>query len=475
MSRSHDSPVLTAFLTWVMGLSLAGAAVMLLIALVTWHLGGLLGRLVLTFAALLVGSLLAHVQLHAGRRAKGAARLLVALGLGAILTALVSCLLLVWTGLRQDLLVWRIWWISMVPSVFVTHLILLHATVGRGSGLVELLTGLCVVWAGLMAFYLGFRGRLFEGIPAAYFWVGALPAAGAVLGSAHLALRRVLRRARPGDAPRRGALAGVLVSYLVVAVAAFYIGRATAPGAPRDDPNDRLLAGRHPRRGAPFIQAAQIENLAPRLKPGDILLTRGGSSPANPWLPGFWRHAGLYVGELNHLRTLGVADHPSVRKHLTAYLTLAADNRPNTVIEVRNEGVVFNSLTRSLRGDYAAVLRPRLTGPQIAAAVVGAFENVGKPCDFNFDLDDTTRVACTQLVRLAYQEALRLPLQRVLGRSTLPANGIARKYAAEAARADRQLDFVCFLDAAPARGRAVEADEAAFRQSADRRTPPALP
>jgi hypothetical protein len=49
-----------------------------------------------------------------------------------------------------------------------------------------------------------------------------------------------------------------------------------------------------------------------------------------------------------------------------------------------------------------------------------------------------------------------------MGRMTLPALEIAKKFAAERTRDDRDLDFVTFLDAVPAESRARFASEDEF-------------
>jgi hypothetical protein len=495
MRRSADRTALVGFLQGVLGISLAGAIVMLLVAAVLRGFGTARAQVLLTFVGLFFGSLLMQVQLRARRRAERGVSTLLAIGVAVILISQISFLVLVWTNWKTATFVWRIWWVSMVPSVFVTHLILLRGAAGRHGNLVELLTGFCVLWAGLMILYLGLRRDMLAGISPAYLWVGAVPAAGTVLGSVYVVTRRALRRARPGAASKRATVAGVLMSLLVTAVAGFYVGRATAGRGRQlsEDPNALIAAagkdlleqlgkdkyGIQARvatflgdtrivRRPPFIGIDQIEKLQSRLRPGDILLERRNWYLSNPALPGFWPHAALYIGHVEDLKRLGVTNHPSFRKHLGAYFTAAPDGRGNTVIEAVSEGVILNSLTHSLHADYAAVLRPRLSEKQVAAAIVRAFEHLGKPYDFNFDFDDTDKLVCTQLIYVSYAGMVNFPLQRVMGRSTLPANEIARKYAAEAGRADRQLDFVLFLDAAPARGVAFEADEAAFRESLKR-------
>jgi len=494
MARHLDRTPLIGLLAGVMAASLAGALLMLLIAAVMGSLGVVRAQVLLTFVCLLLGSLLMQVQLGSRRRERGGS-LLPAVGVAVILVSQVAFLTLVWTDWKTSTFVWRTWWVSMVPSVLVTHLMLLRVWAGRRGGVIEMLTGICIVWAGLMILYLGLRKDMLAGISPAYLWIGAVPAAGTVIGSLIVLARRLLRSARPGTLGKRAALGAVMMSHLVVAVAGFYFGRATAGRREelRRDPNALVGAAggdlreqfRKDKYGAitkvatylgdtrivtrpPFIRLEQIEKLEPRLQPGDILLERRNWYLSNPWLPGFWPHAALYVGRIEQLEQLGIGTHPAVLKQQAGYLAKAEDGRANTVIEAVSEGVIFNSLTHSTHADYVAVLRPRLARGQIAAAIARAFEQVGKPYDFNFDFDDTSKLVCTQLVYVAYEGLLSFPLQRIMGRRTLPANEIARTCLAQAGRADRQLDFVLFLDAAPARAAAFEADQAAFRQSVDR-------
>jgi hypothetical protein len=327
-----------------------------------------------------------------------------------------------------------------------------------------------------------------------YLWVLVFPTIGTGVGSLYLIIRRVLGVARPGSISKGAAVTGVLLSHLATAVVAYFVGQATAarpaaqsqPEAPaalaasaRADVARQLNQSLYVAQSnvatymgdtrivsrPPFIKAGQVEAIESRLEPGDILLERANWYLSNPSLPGFWKHAALYVGRLEDLKRLGIADDPAVQQHLGDYLKPHEDGRAKTVIEAVSEGVLLNSLTKSLHADYAAVLRPRVTTRQKATAITRAFANLGKPYDFNFDFEDTTKLVCTQVVYLSYQDVLAFGLQRILGRTTLPANEIARKYATEAGRDDRQLDFVLFIDAIPSRGTAVEATEAEFRKS----------
>jgi len=219
---------------------------------------------------------------------------------------------------------------------------------------------------------------------------------------------------------------------------------------------------------APFVSIKMIHEFQKQLKPGDIILERRNWFLSNAFLPGFWPHAALYVGGVEDLRRLGVADHPEVVKRLDEYLEKAADGEPHTVIESVSEGVVFSSLVEATHADYIAVLRPRLPEEKIAEAITRAFRHQGKPYDFEFDFFTSDKLVCTELVYRSYEGMLHFDLVQVMGRDTLPALEIVRKFAKERDQPDRDLDFVFFLDGDAAMGQARYADAGEFCASVDR-------
>jgi len=245
------------------------------------------------------------------------------------------------------------------------------------------------------------------------------------------------------------------------------------------------------RIGRYLISREQQERMDPQLKPGDILLARKNWYLSNVGLPGFWPHAILYLGDPKKLaafsETPDVVDYveriSGKRQSLTSYLaaahprewatySLGSGHDPFRVIEAVSEGVMFNTMDH-VAGDYLVALRPRLGKAEKARAIVEAFGHLGKPYDFEFDFATDHALVCTELVWRSYRpdaemKGLRVPLVEMMGRETLPANEIARLYATERGRADAQLEFVCFLDAREAEGRAVVSDEASFAATPDR-------
>ena len=165
---------------------------------------------------------------------------------------------------------------------------------------------------------------------------------------------------------------------------------------------------------------------------------------------------------------MGIADDEDLKKTLQAFLRPGEDGHPHRIIEAVSEGVVFSSIEHILHVDYAAVLRPRLTDEQKAGAIARAFKYHGRPYDFEFDFSTSDKLVCTELVYRAYDGMIKFDLVRLMGRQTLPANEIVRKFNKERGREDRELELILFLDTPAGETRARLADVDAFSRTINR-------
>lgn len=245
------------------------------------------------------------------------------------------------------------------------------------------------------------------------------------------------------------------------------------------------------RLGRPLIARSQAEALLSRMEPGDIVVARQNWYLSNIGLPGFWPHAELFLGRPERLAAYFDAD-PEVTawtrsqpereasfsgllarrfpEKWKAYQGQDALGDPVVVLESISEGVSFTGVQHALMTDYLGVMRPRRSRVEKAQAILRAFGYQGRPYDFNFDFFSDATLVCTELVYKSYApstalQGLQLPLVKVAGRMTLPANTIVRLFDEELSRADRQLDFVAFLDGREKEGRAVEGDLESFRKT----------
>jgi hypothetical protein len=207
---------------------------------------------------------------------------------------------------------------------------------------------------------------------------------------------------------------------------------------------------REPREGVSLIPGAHVERLKGLLKPGDVLIERRNWYVSNAFLPGYWPHAALYVGTADDLKTLSLADDRYVQKHLADFALPDHEGHPLVIVEALSEGVVFSSLEHSIGGgDSAAVLRPNLGAEQIRQAISLGFSHVGKPYDFEFDFESHDKLVCTEVVYRAYganQGELRFPLKQIMGRTTMPAIEIVRKFKEELDGGDPQFELIAFID-----------------------------
>ena len=83
---------------------------------------------------------------------------------------------------------------------------------------------------------------------------------------------------------------------------------------------------------------------------------------------------------------------------------------------------------------------------QIARAIINAFEYHGRPYDFEFDFATADKLVCTEVVYRAYQGMLSFDLVRIMGRNTLPAAEIARKFARERHDPRHELDLLLYYE-----------------------------
>jgi hypothetical protein len=240
-----------------------------------------------------------------------------------------------------------------------------------------------------------------------------------------------------------------------------------------------------------LIRPEQVEALAGRLDPGDILLERREWYMTNVGIPGFWTHAALYVGDA--AKRAALSARPEVKRWLAdqgaesldrliqerypkAYAGLNTpydDGRLPAVIEAISAGVSLTSLDHSAGCDSLAVLRPRLSEADRAAAVVRAMRYFGHPYDYDFDFCSDSSLVCTELVVKSYlsdatKQGLVLPVEHLMGHMITPANAFARQFDQTFGGAAQQMDMVLFLDGQEKEKRAVASDVETFRTTWNR-------
>ena len=187
------------------------------------------------------------------------------------------------------------------------------------------------------------------------------------------------------------------------------------------------------RRGKLYQKGEVLADVSGSLKAGDILLEKTPFRLTDKLIPGYWGHAAVWIGTEAELKELGIWGNPLVVRYRDAI------REGRLVVEALRSGVEMNSLQHFMNIDSIGVLRkPDQSREGRANTVIQALRQVGKPYDFNFDVESKGRVYCSKLVYLTYS-GIDWPTKRSLGRTTFTPDDVAIKAAKE-----RQLQVVTF-------------------------------
>jgi hypothetical protein len=177
----------------------------------------------------------------------------------------------------------------------------------------------------------------------------------------------------------------------------------------------------------PALPAAVADELRLLLQPGDVIVNRKEFALTNYFLPGYWPHAALYLGQPGELERLGLREHHELKPRWRRLLELD-QHEPRRVLEAMRDGVWLRSLGNPFRADAIAVVRPQLSDAEIAQAIGRGMLHEGKAYDFDFDFTRSDRLVCTEVVYRSYQGigGMQFPLTKRAGRMTLAAEDLLR-------------------------------------------------
>ena len=179
---------------------------------------------------------------------------------------------------------------------------------------------------------------------------------------------------------------------------------------------DKYLRYGH-RPGLPDDIAAEIRQL---LEPGDVLVVRKEYALTNYFLPGYWPHAALYLGDTESLAALGLHEQEHVKPRWARLLEAESESAGH-VLESMRDGVNLRTLSSPFASDSIVVLRPAISRPEIGAALARCMVHEGKAYDFDFDFRRADRLVCTEVVYRAFDGigSINIPLVQRAGRPTL--------------------------------------------------------
>ena len=160
--------------------------------------------------------------------------------------------------------------------------------------------------------------------------------------------------------------------------------------------------------------------LRPRLEPLDVVMVRAKAGFTRANVPTHFSHSLVWLGAPEDMKRLGAWDLPQVRAH---HARLGGEG---SVIEASGAVVQLGGLSEITDVDEIVILRPRAGGAAWARAkYAGLLGRLGTPFDNSFDLRDTTRLSCIELIAEAFPE-FAMPVRYSKGRYALVPDDLVR-------------------------------------------------
>lgn len=179
------------------------------------------------------------------------------------------------------------------------------------------------------------------------------------------------------------------------------------------------------RKGKLWAREDVLGHLHKVLQPLDILLEKTPFRLTDLLIPGHFGHVAVWMGRPGKLKRMRVWEHPDLQDpRWQACRPLVEDGRG--VLEALREGVELNPLRVFANVDDLAILRPRRLGrKRRMASLVRGFHQFGKEYDFNFDVESTGTIVCSELPYHVYPW-VDWQTDEQLGRFTISPDDIAR-------------------------------------------------
>lgn len=185
------------------------------------------------------------------------------------------------------------------------------------------------------------------------------------------------------------------------------------------------------RKGKLYANPTVAADIKCQLRPCDILLEKTPFRLTDKFIPGHFGHVAIWVGNEAELTQAGVWNHRAVRP----YRDRIREGNPDPtgkdarhVLEALRDGVALNTLEHFLNVDDVLVLRPTVMqhDPEaVKESLLLAFRQLGKKYDFNFDVNTTDKIVCSELVYVS-MPGIAWPTGKSLGRDTISPDQVAR-------------------------------------------------
>lgn len=185
------------------------------------------------------------------------------------------------------------------------------------------------------------------------------------------------------------------------------------------------------RKGKLYNQEEVLTNLKNQLQPLDIILEKTPFRLTDKLIPGHFGHVAIWVGTKEELIQKGLWDHEIIKPYQS--LINSKDNQNNSkdgkqIVEALRSGVQLSSLEDFMNVDDVVILRPIFIkdNPEVEKeALLLTFRQLGKEYDFNFDVNTTEKIVCSELAYICFP-TIDWETKKMAGRYTISPDNVAR-------------------------------------------------
>ncbi|MFT6866295.1 MAG: hypothetical protein ACJA08_001126 [Cyclobacteriaceae bacterium] len=174
-----------------------------------------------------------------------------------------------------------------------------------------------------------------------------------------------------------------------------------------------------------------LKHIQKMLQPLDILLEKTPFRLTDKLIPGHFGHVAIWTGTKAELINLGLWDDMHVNQHSDEIAAASDPNSKNEhqIIEALRSGVQLSTLEHFMNIDDFAILRPIFDegakDTLTKEALIMAFRQLGKKYDFNFDVNTTDKIVCSELAYVSFP-SIDWPTEKTLGRHSISPDNVAK-------------------------------------------------
>lgn len=185
------------------------------------------------------------------------------------------------------------------------------------------------------------------------------------------------------------------------------------------------------RKGKLFGNIVAKMKIQSVLQPLDILLEKTPFRLTDKLIPGHFGHVAIWTGTKTELIDRGVWDELHIKQYADQ---ISMGSNPDTkdahqIIEAVRSGVQLSTLDQFMNVDDLAILRPvfeeNSRDELTKEALIMAFRQIGKKYDFNFDVNTTDKIVCSELAYLSFP-SIDWPTEKMLGKYAISPDNVAQ-------------------------------------------------